>query len=377
MRTNINCKVIARIITALCIAAILIIAGLKAMPAVIDNHAFSNTGSWSNFQLDATGKAITGSCSAAQEPCKATLHLESIPLSTIAITIEHQGLSGLSSNLVEAGEAKQQISQRVDIPTASEQQSTFLFDLKNCSAMCQVAIEAIANTENAITLSATLIPRASALPFVLILLIISLWGLTEAAMTWRKQGNLAALTGWIKNARAKPAMLPSPQKDLIDTLTGVLNRKGFEQQAASIIGNHPGQAALCVIDLDRFKYINDAYGRAAGDELLAAFSTRMKKAIRSSDCLARWGGEEFVVLSLQPSERSASKFAAKLCAVAANEPFMVKGSPELQITVSIGLAQHDIKESFNSWFLRADAALFHAKQSGKNRVCIAPSEREA
>lgn len=377
MRTNLNIKMIARIISALSIAAILIFSALKAMPAVVDIHAFSKSGNWSSFQFDTTGKRITASCSGAQEICKATLHFDKTPASSVAITLNHQGLSRLSANMVAAGETAPLISQHIDVLHATEQQSTFIFDLPNCTAPCQLGIEIIASAENTLSLSATLMTKGSALPFVLLLLMICLWGLTEAAMIWQKPANFAAFRAWIQNSRVKSAMLPNPQKDLIDPLTDALNRKGFEQQAASVIESHPGQAALCVIDLDRFKYINDAYGRAAGDELLAAFSSRIKKAIRASDCLARWGGEEFVILSLQPSERSASKFAAKLCAVAANEPFQVKGSPELQITVSIGLAQHDPKESFNSWFLRADAALFHAKQSGKNRVCIAPSEREA
>lgn len=177
--------------------------------------------------------------------------------------------------------------------------------------------------------------------------------------------------------QVKPPLLPSAPQNHIDALTGALNRIGFEKQAIDLLSSQPGSVALCVIDIDRFKYINHSYGRAAGDELLSVFYKRMKKAVRASDCFARWGGEEFVVLSMQPSEKAASRFAAKLCAVSANSPFKISGCPELQITVSIGLAQHDPKETFNSLFLRADAALFHAKQSGKNRVCIAPSEREA
>lgn len=378
MLEHVYSKTLARAATAMFILSLFVWSIIATIPKAIDAQAFLHSGGWVDFQLDSpTQRSVTVSCNAKGSPCKLTFKLDNPIARSVSVLISHQGLTQLDAHLVAAENLKPILTQQLALPSGLPRKNTLIFDTEDCKNRCVIEFIASANTANSLTLTGTHSQGSPVFVYALLVIMLGLWGAIEMGVRIRCTDALPVVAGWMKRITTKPGQQTILRKDLIDPLTDALNRQGFEQQAASVIEAHAGLAALCVIDLDRFKYINDAYGRAAGDELLAAFSSRMKKAMRSSDYLARWGGEEFVVLSLQPNDRAASKFAAKLCAVAANEPFQVKGSPELQVTVSIGVAQHDPKESFNSWFLRADAALFHAKQSGKNRVCIAPSEREA
>jgi diguanylate cyclase (GGDEF)-like protein len=158
-----------------------------------------------------------------------------------------------------------------------------------------------------------------------------------------------------------------------DPLTGLPNRRGLEERAIgafALARRNQTQIAAVLIDLDRFKLVNDTYGHRAGDELLQAFVQRLKAAVRAEDLVARLGGDEFVVLqsgSAQPM--SASKFGERLLRNL-SEPFEIGGS-RMSCAASIGVAivPTDAKD-WESLLSCADAALYKVKAEGGNAVCF-------
>lgn len=161
---------------------------------------------------------------------------------------------------------------------------------------------------------------------------------------------------------------------VIDPLTGLLNRAALssriselEQQAA--ISRQP--VAVLVGDLDHFKLINDTYGHAAGDDVLRDVAYQMRATVRAYDTVYRLGGEEFLVLLAGADINMAQARAEAIrAAIAAATP----GGHH--ITLSLGVAASCQGQAFeyNTLFAEADAALYQAKQSGRNRVCVASRE---
>ena len=166
-----------------------------------------------------------------------------------------------------------------------------------------------------------------------------------------------------------------------DTLTGLVNRRGLLARlevefSRSQRTQHPFALAIC--DLDHFKHINDTYGHPAGDRVLAAFAATLKDNLRNIDLAARWGGEEFAIVlpesdvndALIPLERIRQAVAASR---------IRHGAQEIQVTVSIGVANYDSATALAEHLLeRADSALYRAKAGGRNRVlCAAPALPEA
>ena len=155
-----------------------------------------------------------------------------------------------------------------------------------------------------------------------------------------------------------------------DVLTGVLNRRSFMEAATREIGRanrYQSHFALIFIDIDHFKGINDRHGHAAGDKVLAHFVHVLKKYLRKSDMLARWGGEEFVILAPEANVDEGYQLADKLCTEVFATTFAAAG----KITCSMGVAQWRPGESFDELSQRADKALYEAKEAGRNRVCRA------
>jgi len=144
-----------------------------------------------------------------------------------------------------------------------------------------------------------------------------------------------------------------------DELTGVGNRR----LATSVLARlRPGDAVL-VLDLDHFKQVNDRYGHAAGDEVLVALGALLQRTMRGADAVARLGGEEFLVV-LRGGGSDAGAVAERIRAdwrPAAPRP----------TTLSIGVALHEFGEAPQAVLVRADAALYEAKHSGRDRVCHA------
>ncbi len=151
-----------------------------------------------------------------------------------------------------------------------------------------------------------------------------------------------------------------------DTLTGVWNRRqGTELLAADLSTRQAGQVlSLLMLDIDHFKAINDTFGHQAGDHVLIEIASRLRRSLRGNDMVARWGGEEFIVLLRDCALSDARRLAEDIRAAIAEIPFGVLGS----LTVSIGAAEIREDEDLTSWLGRADQALYRAKRAGRNEV---------
>ncbi|MGH2942271.1 MAG: GGDEF domain-containing protein [Solirubrobacteraceae bacterium] len=147
-----------------------------------------------------------------------------------------------------------------------------------------------------------------------------------------------------------------------DPLTGVLNRRAWDQLLASAVRKGAGPLYVALLDLDHFKVYNDRNGHPAGDELLRRAAAAWRAAVRSADVLARYGGEEFAVLLAGCEQGVAVEIAERLRLATTDGQ-----------RVSIGLARWDGTESTADLVDRADQALYDAKRSGRNRVSLAPS----
>ncbi|WP_282395630.1 GGDEF domain-containing protein [Pseudomonas sp. PS01298] len=160
------------------------------------------------------------------------------------------------------------------------------------------------------------------------------------------------------------------QKALIDPLTGLPNRAAWSERLdleVNLWHQRGNSLSLAMLDLDHFKRINDGYGHLAGDKVLKIIANVLRKRLRPNDFIARFGGEEFVLL--MPDSSLAEAVAAGDALRAAIEacPFHFKGEP-VTITVSMGVAQFQAGERSDLALKRADAALYRAKAAGRNQV---------
>jgi len=148
-----------------------------------------------------------------------------------------------------------------------------------------------------------------------------------------------------------------------DMLTGLLNRRAGHQRLDFAL-NTADTVSLLLLDIDRFKSINDTYGHQMGDQALCIFSDIIIKTLRKSDIIIRWGGEEFIVLLSDVSLSTASQIGEKL-RVSIEQQSAQRLIP---ITVSIGLAQSRPEDSIETILQRADQALYQAKNTGRNQL---------
>jgi diguanylate cyclase (GGDEF)-like protein/PAS domain S-box-containing protein len=157
-----------------------------------------------------------------------------------------------------------------------------------------------------------------------------------------------------------------------DGMTGLLNRSSFTERVAAALEakEPPGRvAAVLFIDLDHFKIINDSLGHAAGDDLLATVAQRLRHTLRPGDILARFGGDEFVVLCTNVlGIRAVSEIAQRLIAAVA-EPILV-GDDEVFVTASLGIAVATKDDTSETLLRHADAAMYQAKQDGRARAAM-------
>lgn len=155
----------------------------------------------------------------------------------------------------------------------------------------------------------------------------------------------------------------------IDVLTGVMNRRSFMtlvNQEVSRSRRYKTPLSLIFCDIDKFKLINDEYGHNIGDEVLQVFAQSIKLHIRESDLFVRWGGEEFIILAVDTDKTNTAKLAENL-----RKTIMeIKVSSIEQITCSFGVAELKNDESFEQLCERADQAVYDAKNTGRNKVCI-------
>lgn len=160
------------------------------------------------------------------------------------------------------------------------------------------------------------------------------------------------------------------QKALIDPLTGLPNRAAWSERLEHEIKQwqqHGNTLSLAMLDLDHFKRINDNYGHLAGDKVLKIIATVLRKRLRGSDFIARFGGEEFVLLMPATPPAVGAKLLETLRAAIEACPFHFKGE-RVTITISMGLATFRAGEHSDLVLKRADQALYRAKNAGRNRV---------
>lgn len=169
-----------------------------------------------------------------------------------------------------------------------------------------------------------------------------------------------------------------------DTLTGLLNRRTFDNNIEKIIAEHsvadddtsqrPARRMegselphwLAIIDIDHFKRINDEFGHLYGDEVLLLLSRNMKRIFRTRDKLFRFGGEEFIVVLDRTGEENAKAVLDRFRAAIEEYHFPQVG----KVTISIGFVRLDKADVSSAIIGRADQALYYAKQNGRNRICF-------
>ncbi len=166
-----------------------------------------------------------------------------------------------------------------------------------------------------------------------------------------------------------------------DQLTKILNRRAFYANAETEISRsqrHKRTMSVLLCDLDKFKSVNDVFGHAAGDKVLQSFAETIKSFVRKEDILARIGGEEFVILLPETDGKSAQIVADKICELTSSQQIEVNDDTKLTVTTSIGVTEISSDDmTIDDALVRADMALYKAKENGRNRFEYAtPSAKQ-
>lgn len=166
-----------------------------------------------------------------------------------------------------------------------------------------------------------------------------------------------------KNAKLTTSNNNLRTKAYYDALTGIHNRRGLYERIKDKILNP--NYCLAILDIDKFKLVNDTYGHDVGDEILKELANSVSKKIRQNDIFARWGGEEFILLLKTKDLQVAENIAEKLRIDISKTEF-----PTVKhITASFGISSFkNSEQSFEEVFKNADKALYQAKENGRNRV---------
>ncbi|GGK55241.1 EAL domain-containing protein [Salinarimonas ramus] len=189
-------------------------------------------------------------------------------------------------------------------------------------------------------------------------------------VAWTERGAPARMIGFrVEITRLKEAEQEARRRALEDPLTGLANRRAFMDaltRRLSEIDRHGGQTALLLLDLDRFKAVNDTMGHPAGDALLRSVAERVSAVLRREDLLARLGGDEFAILQIGPGQPNGARLLAERIVTSLGEPFLV-GDRRISIGSSLGIAlAPGDAASAETLFARADLALYRAKENGRN-----------
>lgn len=187
---------------------------------------------------------------------------------------------------------------------------------------------------------------------------------------------IVRLEAELREARARLEVMVST-----DELTGVANRRaliGRLQEELSQARRTGHDLSVAMIDIDRFKRLNDTYGHAAGDLVLCEVVERILNAKREYDIVGRWGGEEFVAILPELSLEEAVPVAERLRAEVADMPFILADGTTLPVTFSVGLATAPAGrvDSVDALLASADRALYRAKEAGRNRVELDPPAKK-
>ncbi|SHE77806.1 diguanylate cyclase (GGDEF) domain-containing protein [Modicisalibacter ilicicola DSM 19980] len=185
---------------------------------------------------------------------------------------------------------------------------------------------------------------------------------------------VVATTGW-----PQPGSVPRSVVAQLDALTGLGNRAMYDEQIRCLGNAGAGQVATAVIliDLDRFKQVNDTLGHATGDSLLVLAAKRMRSAIRGDDTLIRLGGDEFVILQYRNEQPAGARAIAERLVELLQRPFLIDGH-QVNSGASVGVALLGHGTSDPADLLRhADLALYEAKRQGRSRYCFFESHLES
>lgn len=157
------------------------------------------------------------------------------------------------------------------------------------------------------------------------------------------------------------------RESTVDPLTKLINRRVLLRLAQR---SHKYDEVYSVVmfDLDRFKRINDNYGHSAGDEILVATANAIRHALRPTDIIARFGGEEFVAVLPETKLSDATTIASRVATAISSQITTLADGKELTVTASIGVTQRKAEESLDDALKRADDFLYFAKENGRDRV---------
>lgn len=176
------------------------------------------------------------------------------------------------------------------------------------------------------------------------------------------------LSGAICHIRNACQFIAIEQAALTDSLTGIGNKRALDealQRASAMADRHGAPWSLILCDLDHFKLINDNHGHVVGDHILARTAEKLEQALRNSDTVYRFGGEEFAILLPHTNDQEARDVADRIRG--AIESIRVDGGETpLTVTTSCGVAMHLADEQPEQWLARADEALYRAKAAGRN-----------
>ena len=162
---------------------------------------------------------------------------------------------------------------------------------------------------------------------------------------------------------------------LHDSLTHLLNRRGGQQQLEqeySRLQRSKKPFAIALADIDGFKSINDALGHEVGDEVLKRVAGKLNSRLRGQDVLSRWGGEEFLFIYPETDEANAMSAAEQVRKLLDESPVVINGQTR-NVTISIGVTELTPSTSLSDALIKADKALYKAKDSGRNQVIAASS----
>lgn len=183
---------------------------------------------------------------------------------------------------------------------------------------------------------------------------------------------VAAIVGGLHNRQRLVSMVAAyryEQMAMIDVLTGVSSRRRLEDVLERELDRarrgHP--VSVILLDMDRFKSVNDRHGHEAGDDVLRSVARVLQQVTRLSDVIGRWGGEEFLVVCTDTDLEGATRLAERLAAALRESPVPVVG----QATASFGVAQAVEGDTLRDFIDRADLALYRAKEAGRDRVVAA------
>ena len=161
------------------------------------------------------------------------------------------------------------------------------------------------------------------------------------------------------------------QLSVTDALTGLLNRTGLSvsfPQSLERAQRYQRPLSIILLDLDRFKQVNDQFGHLMGDQVLVEFATLIKATTRQADAVYRWGGEEFLIVCHETPPDQVRQLGERLLASVRRHTFPTRKP----MTVSAGMATLGPEDTMNSLTQRADEALYQAKESGRDQMCVAP-----